>query len=191
MRTEPKPFVVKVQYPWGVPPSQHGEQLQFLLGSMFFLTPGWLCYSSPRGILCLSTAWSWEMQIPHLTSSKINQIKNQSGKISGLWGESSETPVLAFGDWSSQNLCCTEQHEWVCPALETQGRRYCTFSHCGLRARCIWAEKCKLLLNSELFLLVGIFIPFSLFLDSGSSASNRAGDSTWGSGQVCCETKKN
>lgn len=46
------------------------------------------------------------------------------------------------------------------------------------------------LLNSELFLLVGIFIPFSLFLDSGSSASNQAGDSTWGSGQVCCETKQ-
>lgn len=38
---------------------------------------------------------------------------------------------------------------------------------------------------------MGIFIPFSLFLDSGSSASNRAGDSTWGSGQVCCETKRN
>lgn len=48
-------------------------------------------------------------------------------------------------------------------------------------------QKMQTLLNSELCLLVGIFIPFSLFLDSGSSASNRAGDSTWGSGQVCCE----
>lgn len=55
----------------------------------------------------------------------------------------------------------------------------------------VFEQKMQTLLNSELFLLVGIFIPFSLFLDSGSSASNRAGDSTWGSGQVCCETKKN
>lgn len=55
----------------------------------------------------------------------------------------------------------------------------------------VFEQKMQTLLNSELFLLVGIFIPFSLFLDSGSSASNRAGDSTWGSGQVCCETKTN
>lgn len=35
--------------------------------------------------------------------------------------------------------------------------------------------------------ILGIFYPNSLFLDSGSSASNHPGDSTWGKGQVCCD----
>lgn len=127
------------------------------------------------------------MQIPHLTASKINQAKKQRAKSEGR-AQKLLCWLLEIGT-AKISAALSSMSGFAQPWRHRGGDTAPLVTVC--RGPGVFEQKMQTLLNSELFLLVGIFIPFSLFLDSGSSASNRAGDSTWGSGQVCCETKTN